>query len=261
MAKKNKNEELENLEDDFDLEDESLFEEEYEEEFDETESLADKALETETLSETESNESEIADSDSLTEDTSLVSDVQIKSEADETLKEVDPSKAAKWYVVHTYSGHENKVKINIEKIVENRGMQDLILSIVVPTEDRVEIKDGQRKIKTRKMFPGYVIVKMLITNESWYLVRNTQGVTGFVGHGSEPVPLTNEEVRRMGIEKVYIKLDLEIGDSVKVINGPFESFMGTVEEIHMDKQILKVKISMFGRETPVELEFGQVDKL
>ena len=173
----------------------------------------------------------------------------------------DKSKQAKWYVVHTYSGHENKVKVNIEKIVENRGMQDLVLSIVVPTEDHVEIKNGQRKVKTRKMFPGYVIVKMIVTNESWYLVRNTQGVTGFVGHGSEPIPLSNEEVRRMGIEKVYIQMDVEPGDSVKVINGPFESFMGVVEEVNMDKQTLKVRISMFGRDTPVELEFGQVDKI
>lgn len=180
---------------------------------------------------------------------------------DGRLDESDPSKLAKWYVVHTYSGHENKVKVNIEKLVENRGMQDLVLSIVVPTEDRVEIKNGQRKVKTRKMFPGYVIVKMVVTNESWYLVRNTQGVTGFVGHGSEPIPLSDEEVRRMGIEKVYIDLDIEAGDNVKVINGPFESFMGVVEEVNMDKQILKVKISMFGRDTPVELEFGQVDKV
>lgn len=166
---------------------------------------------------------------------------------------------ARWYVIHTYSGHENKVKANIEKLVESRGMEDLVLKIVVPTEDHIEIKDGQRKIKTRKMFPGYVIVKMIVTNESWYLVRNTQGVTGFVGHGSEPVPLTKEEVRRMGIEKVYIKLDISPGDSIKVINGPFESFMGVVEEVNFDKQTLKVKISMFGRETPVELEFDQVD--
>lgn len=173
----------------------------------------------------------------------------------------DKSKKAKWYVIHTYSGHENKVKVNIEKIVENRGMQDLVLSVIVPTEDHVEIKNGQRKVKTRKMFPGYVLVKMIVTNESWYLVRNTQGVTGFVGHGSEPIPLTNEEVRRMGIEKVYIQLDIEPGDSVKVINGPFESFMGVVEEVNMDKQTLKVRISMFGRDTPVELEFGQVDKI
>jgi len=174
---------------------------------------------------------------------------------------LDESEEARWYVVHTYSGHENKVKVNIEKIVENRGMQDLVLSIIVPTEDRVEIKNGQRKVKTRKIFPGYVLIKMIVTNESWYLVRNTQGVTGFVGHGSEPIPLTNEEVRRMGIEKVYIDLDVEVGDSVKVINGPFESFMGVVEEVNMEKQTLKVRISMFGRDTPVELEFGQVDKI
>lgn len=146
-------------------------------------------------------------------------------------------------------------------MVENRGMQDLILDIIVPTEDRVEIKDGQRKIKTRKMFPGYVIIKMIVTNESWYLVRNTQGVTGFVGHGSEPIPLTDEEVARMGIEKVYIDLDVETGDTVRVISGPFESFMGEVLEINKEKQVLTVKVSMFGRDTPVELEFGQVDKL
>ncbi len=168
---------------------------------------------------------------------------------------------AKWYVVHTYSGHENKVKVNIEKIVENRGMQDLILDIIVPTEDRIEIKNGQRKVKTRKMFPGYVIVKMVVTNESWYLVRNTQGVTGFVGHGSEPIPLSDEEVRRMGIEKIWIDLNVDVGDTIKVINGPFESFMGVVEEVNREKQTLRVIVSMFGRDMPVELEFGQVDKV
>ena len=168
---------------------------------------------------------------------------------------------AKWYVVHTYSGHENKVKVNIEKLVENRGMQDLVLEVIVPTEDIVEMKDGQRKIKTKKMFPGYVLVKMIVTNESWYLVRNTQGVTGFVGHGSDPVPLTLDEVRRMGIEKIYIDLDIKIGDTVKVINGPFENFMGVVEEVNMEKQTLRARVSMFGRDTPVELDFAQVDKL
>ena len=169
--------------------------------------------------------------------------------------------SARWYVVHTYSGHENKVKVNIEKLVESRGMQDLILDVVVPTEDRVEIKNGQRKIKTKKMFPGYVLVKMIVTNESWYLVRNTQGVTGFVGHGSNPVPLTLEEVRRMGIEKIYIDLDIHIVDTIKVINGPFENFMGTVEEVNAEKQTLRAKVSMFGRDTPVELDYAQVDKL
>jgi len=245
MAKTKKIEEPEELEEDFDLDAE-----------DEMEDEADEPIED--LAEIPA----VADSEEAEEPYEAPETVlEDKPKEAIAFVETDPSKIPKWYVVHTYSGHENKVKVNIEKIVENRGMQDLVLSIVVPTEDRVEIKDGQRKIKTRKMFPGYVIVKMIITNESWYLVRNTQGVTGFVGHGSEPVPLTNEEVRRMGIEKVYIKLDVEPGDSVKVISGPFESFMGTVEEVHLDKQILKVKISMFGRETPVELEFGQVDKL
>lgn len=171
------------------------------------------------------------------------------------------SKEAKWYVVHTYSGHENKVKVNIEKLVENRGMQDLVLSVIVPTEDRVEFKDNQRKIKTRKMFPGYVIVKMIVTNESWYLVRNTQGVTGFVGHGSEPIPLTDEEVRRMGIEKTIIVLDIGVGDTVKVISGPFKGFMSVVEEVNIDKQTLRARVSMFGRDTLVELEYDQVDKV
>lgn len=168
---------------------------------------------------------------------------------------------ARWYVVHTYSGHENKVKVNIEKMVENRGMQDLILEIVVPTEDRVEIKNGEKKIKTKKMFPGYVIIKMVVTNESWYLVRNTQGVTGFVGHGSDPIPLTDEEITRMGIEKVHIDLDVKPGDTVRVISGLFEGFMGEVLDVSSEKQVLTVKVSMFGRDTPVELEFGQVTPL
>ncbi len=168
---------------------------------------------------------------------------------------------ARWYVVHTYSGHENKVKVNIEKMVENRGMQDLILEIVVPTEDRVEIKNGEKKIKTKKMFPGYVIIKMVVTNESWYLVRNTQGVTGFVGHGSDPIPLTDEEITRMGIEKVFIDLDVKPGDTVRVISGLFEGFMGEVLEVNKEKQVLTVRVSMFGRDTPVELEFGQVTQL
>lgn len=171
------------------------------------------------------------------------------------------SKEAQWYVVHTYSGHENKVKVNIEKLVENRGMQDLVLKVVVPTEDRVELKDGQRRIKTRKMFPGYVIIKMIVTNESWYLVRNTQGVTGFVGHGSEPIPLTPEEVRRMGIEKTVIVLDIEVGDTVKVISGPFKGFMSVVEEVNVERQTLRARVSMFGRDTLVELEYDQVDKI
>ena len=168
---------------------------------------------------------------------------------------------ARWYVVHTYSGHENKVKVNIEKMVETRDMHDVILDIIVPEEDRIEVKNGQKRVKKRKMFPGYVIIKMIVNNESWYLVRNTQGVTGFVGQGSDPIPLTPEEVARMGIEKTDIDLDVEIGDTVRVISGPFETMMGEVIEIDPEKQVLTVKISAFGRDTPVELEFTQVDKM
>jgi len=171
------------------------------------------------------------------------------------------SKEAKWYVVHTYSGHENKVQTNLKMLVENRGMQDLVLDVIVPTEDRVEFKDNQRTVKTRKIFPGYVIVKMIVTNESWYLVRNTQGVTGFVGQGSEPIPLSDEEVRRLGIEKTVIDLKIAVGDSIKIISGPFKGFAGAVEEVNVDKQTLRAKVDMFGRATPVELEFDQVDKL
>ncbi|MCR4804751.1 MAG: transcription termination/antitermination protein NusG [Clostridia bacterium] len=169
------------------------------------------------------------------------------------------SKEPKWYVVHTYSGHENKVKVNLEKLVENRGMQDLVLQVIVPTETVYDRDSG--KSKERKVFPGYVIVKMIVTNESWYLVRNTQGVTGFVGQGSEPIPLTDEEVRRLGIEKTVIVMDIQPGDSVKVITGPFKGFVASVEEVNADKQTIKAKVDMFGRSTPVELEYDQVDKL
>lgn len=170
-------------------------------------------------------------------------------------------KEAKWYVVHTYSGHENKVKANIEKLVENRGMQDIILEVKVPTEEVVEIKNGKKKTRSKKIFPGYAIVKMFMTDESWYVIRNTRGVTGFVGPGSKPIPLTSDEVKNMGIENIKTEIDIEVGETVKVVSGPFENFMGVVEEINIEKQSLKVLISMFGRETPVELEFSQVEKV
>ena len=171
----------------------------------------------------------------------------------------------RWYVIHTYSGHESKVKQNIEKLVENSSeesrLKEKIIKVIVPTEDFVEMKEGQRKLKSRKTFPGYVLVKMKVDNESWYLVRNTQGVTGFVGHGVEPVPLTKEEVRRMGIEKVYIELDIHVDDGIKVINGPFEGVTGVVEEVNPEKETLKARISMFGRDTLVELVYDQVEQL
>lgn len=168
---------------------------------------------------------------------------------------------ADWYVVHTYSGHENKVKANIEKTVETRGMEEVILEIVVPTEEVVELKNGKKKIRSKKIFPGYAIVKMFMTDESWYVVRNTRGVTGFVGPGSKPIPLTDQEVVNMGLEKITIEVDFAVGDTIEVTSGPFESFVGLVEEMSIEKESLKALISMFGRETPVELEFHQVKKI
>ena len=163
--------------------------------------------------------------------------------------------------MHTYSGYENKVKNSIDRMVEYRGMQDRILEVVIPTEDRIEIKDGVKKVKTRKLFPGYVVIKMIVDNETWYLVRNTEGVTGFVGHGSDPIPLTKEEIVRMGIEKMKIDLDIEVGDTIRIIGGVFEGQLGIVEAVNPEKQIVKVKISMFGRDTPAEIEFSQVSRL
>lgn len=167
---------------------------------------------------------------------------------------------ARWYVIHTYSGHENKVKATIEKTVENRNMGHLIQDVAVPVETVVEIKNGVKKEKKRKIFPGYTLVKMIITDESWYIVRNTKGVTGFVGPASKPVPLTEKEVKAMGVEKVTSEVDFEVGDVLNVIEGPFDGFSGEVQEINLEKGIVKVLISMFGRETPVELEFTQVKK-
>jgi len=167
----------------------------------------------------------------------------------------------RWYVVHTYSGYENKVKANLEKIVENRRMQDYIVDVVVPMEEQIEIKDGKKKVTLKKVFPGYVLVKMIMSDDSWYIVRNTRGVTGFVGPGSKPVPLSEEEVAKMGVEQLDTVVDFEIGDSVRVVEGPLEGFIGSVDEISLDKKKVRVAVSMFGRETPVELEFTQIVKL
>jgi len=170
----------------------------------------------------------------------------------------------RWYVAHTYSGYENKVKANLEKIVENRGLQHLISDIRIPVEIVVEAseKDNDGNVVEKevenKLFPSYVLVKMVMTDESWHVVRNIRGVTGFVGPGSKPVPLTDEEVAAIGVETRIITLDYEVGDSVKISSGPLLGFIGTVEEISPDKKKIKVLASMFGRETPVELDSGDV---
>ena len=167
----------------------------------------------------------------------------------------------KWYVVHTYSGYENKVKTDLEKTIKNREMEEFFFNIVVPMEEQVEIKDGKRKTNLKKVFPGYVLIKMIVTEESWYIVRNTRGVTGFVGSGTDPIPLTDAEIRNMGFDAVPVNIDYDVDDYVQVVNGPLEGFVGTVQEINKEKQKVKVLVSMFGRETPVELEFSQVQKV
>jgi transcription termination/antitermination protein NusG len=170
-----------------------------------------------------------------------------------------------WYVIHTYSGYENKVKANLERRVESMGMEDKIFRILVPTEEELEIRDGKRKITKKKIFPGYVIVEMILTDDSWYVVRNTPGVTGFVGSGSKPIPLQEKEAKlilhQMGIDEPKTKIDFEVGETIKVIRGPFENFSGMIEDINAEKGKIKVMVSMFGRETPVELDYHQVEKL
>ena len=168
---------------------------------------------------------------------------------------------AKWYVAHTYSGYENKVKDTLERAVENRNMQDVIQEIVVPMEERIEIKDGKKKTTLGKVFPGYVLVKMILTEETWYVVRNVRGVTGFVGAGGKPEPLSDEEIRKMGFDMAPIEVDYDTGDTVKIISGPLASFVGVVESINTEKSTVKVLVSMFGRETPVDLDFAQVQKV
>ncbi|UOR10623.1 transcription termination/antitermination protein NusG [Halobacillus amylolyticus] len=175
----------------------------------------------------------------------------------------------RWYVVHTYSGYENKVKANLEKRVESMGMEDKIFRVLVPEDEETEIKNGKRKVAKKKVFPGYVLAEMVMTDDSWYVVRNTPGVTGFVGStgsGSKPIPLLPEEVetvlKRMGMDKpASAEIDFEVKESVKVTEGPFANFTGSIEHIDVDKQKVKVHVNMFGRETPVELDFSQIEKL
>lgn len=171
-----------------------------------------------------------------------------------------------WYVVHTYSGYENKVKTNLEKRVDSMEMQEKIFRVLVPTEEEIETKDGKKKVVKRKTFPGYVLVEMIMADDSWYVVRNTPGVTGFVGSGNKPIPLTPPEVNQIlglaaaGADQAKPRIDFVVGQHVKVTSGPFKDFIGKVEEIFADRGKVKVTVNMFGRDTPVELEFTQVDE-
>ena len=166
---------------------------------------------------------------------------------------------ANWYVVHTYSGYENTVKATIEKYVENRGMQDLIHEVSIPLETVTEITDNGPKEVERKVFPGYVLVKMVMNDETWHVVRNIRGVTGFLGEGNKAIPLSDEDVAALGVEKREVVVSYQLGDTVRITDGALESFLGTVDEIDLDHNKVRVVVSMFGRETPVELELDQVE--
>ena len=175
---------------------------------------------------------------------------------------------ANWYVVHTYSGYENKVKTNIEQSIENRKLQDQILEVSVPTQEVVELKNGVRKVSEKKLFPGYVLINMVMNDDTWYVVRNTRGVTGFVGPGSKPVPLTEAEMRPLGIEvedrenaEVNIVVDFQEGDTIQVISGAWEGTVGVIQSMNYSKQIVTINVDMFGRETPVKIGFAEVKNL
>lgn len=219
---------------------------------------------------------EAAHSDDLAAADAVAEEIEGSPEADDELRderEHAPVRSAKddrkhWYVIHTYSGYENKVKANLERRIHSMNMQDKIFRVLVPMEDEVEFKDGKRKITPKKVFPGYVLVEMDMDDQSWYVVRNTSGVTGFVGSpgaGEKPVPLQDKEVKtilkQMGIETPKLKIDFKKGDRVKVTSGPFFDFTGIVDEIAPEKEKVRALISIFGRETPVELEFYQIEKV
>ncbi len=171
------------------------------------------------------------------------------------------SRNAKWYVVHTYSGYENKVKTNLEKAIENRNLEELIVDIRVPTEEVLETKGEEQKTVTRKIFPGYVLIKMIMTDDTWYIVRNTTGVTGFVGPGSKPVPLTEEEVESLGVEVREMNIEYTVGDNVRIITGAFANQIGLVDSIDTAARKVNVSVVMFGRKTPLELDMTSVESI
>jgi transcriptional antiterminator NusG len=188
-------------------------------------------------------------------------DEELIGEEEQEAKRPD---GVEWYVIHSYSGYENKVEKNLKHRIESMDMQDRIFQIVVPTEEEVELKDGQRRVIERRVFPGYILVEMLLDEDSWYVVRNTPGVTGFVGSGNEPTPLRPEEVdkilKRMEAEAPKVKVSFKVGQKVRIVEGPFEDFMGTVDEIDLDRARVRVLVNFFGRETPIELDFLQVER-
>lgn len=195
-------------------------------------------------------------------------EIQIEEEVEEAAPEVEEEAVEQegrgWYVVHSYSGYENKVKKNLESRIESMGMQDYIFQVVVPSEEVVELRDGSRRTVERRIFPGYILVDMIMTDESWFVVRNTPGVTGFVGSGGQPIPLREEEaegiLKRMEDDAPKVEVSFRVGDAVRIVDGPFTDFLGTVDHLNVDKGKVRILVSFFGRETPVELDFLQVEK-
>jgi transcriptional antiterminator NusG len=204
----------------------------------------------------------VADAATRTEDGEASEETGEETEGD---KEPERPEGVAWYVVHSYSGYENKVKKNLEHRIESMGMQDQIFQVVVPTEEEVELRDGQRRTTERRVFPGYILVEMLMNDDTWYAVRNTPGVTDFVRSGTKPIPLRQEEVdkilKRMEAEAPKIKVSFKEGQKVRIVDGPFEDFMGTVDGIDADRARVRVLVNMFGRETPVEVDFLQVERV
>ena len=207
---------------------------------------------------------EVAQSDGAIAAAALIASQTPVEEVEETPKVEEPEDDRHWYVVHCYSGYENKVQHNLEQRIETMGMKDRIFDVVVPTEEEIEVKEGKRRTVERRVFPGYILVQMIMSEESWYVVRNTPGVTGFVGMGNEPTALRPEEVssiiKRMEADAPRIKLTYAIGQKVRIIDGPFNDFIGTVDDIDMERAKVRVMVSFFGRDTPVELDFLQVEK-
>ena len=177
------------------------------------------------------------------------------------MAEVESNNEARWYVAHTYSGYENKVKVDIEKTIENRKLQDQIFEVLVPLQEVVELKDGKKRSVSKKIFPGYVLINMIMNDATWYVVRNTRGVTGFVGPGSKPVPLTEQEMKNLGIRVPEMEIDVELGDTVKVVAGAWEGTVGTITDINTAKQSVTIEVDIFGRATSVEISFMDVSKL
>lgn len=210
-------------------------------------------------------EASIEEPQEISSDNEVVADESVEPEEDaqpEGDEGADDERA--WYVVHCYSGYENKVRHNLEQRIETMGMKDMIFDVVVPTEEEIEVREGKRRTVERRVFPGYILVNMIMTEESWYVVRNTPGVTGFVGMGNQPTPLRPEEVaqiiKRMEADAPRIKVTFKSGERVRIVDGPFNDFRGTVAEIDMERAKVRVMVNFFGRETPVELDFLQVEK-